>query len=748
MKLEEIPQNSRFIIENYLIPGSHGNAKMSSLLLNLYMHISRVLCFNRIKIQRSELESEFPMLYGMYFGASGAYKDRPQEILDDISYRIFDEQKKRKQERYDKMQADMLEKAELEKTPSAKAEYKKRHEVRWFKEIMNGGTYQGLQTDRMACYKYGFGHIHFKHSEIIDTLKGRDPQIMGILSKAKEMYNKGDSFSDTIKGEQINSHVEGVPFTMMLHGSIAELHQNESLFERLHGLLNTGFAKRSFIIFSKSTKRKILTYSEEKENLKKMSESRTKCGDILYDVYKNTSFYIAPGKASGAESFFKTMDVNEDVRELAHCYKMTCTEKANEMKDQAKQYDLYDRSWRAFRLAACIAAIEHPEKLCVTAADYDFAIKLTEMWGKEFFSFLGNGGESDCEKLFNFILDSGEVSKTELRNTLPRNVRTNSKFFEDSIDQLRDMCADEGKILVEHKGARGKTSYSIQDEPKHNLVDVTSEDDIMVKYAEGKTFELNDTDYENKTIGFKDFWKVARDGTRYTTCHFIGGQRCNSAYMQGHNLIIMDFDNDWSGNFTVEDAKEKFKDFVCMITTTTHHRIKKRSKTKEKPVKDRFRVILPTNDFSFSSLADFKNIMENICNEFDINGALDLGAMQNLQLPYASNRNAEHWYSNGLKILNWKVYDYQLPSKKQFKNASRNVASTDKPNVMNPIEIKTKHGSFGWDHFENIHGDMTAPCFCPFGTHEDSNPSAFVARHENGSLYVSCKACNETKFNK
>lgn len=771
MDLNKIPPNSRFILEKYLIPGNHGNAKLSALLLNLYMHVSQIMCFNRITVERNNMEKEFPMLYGMYFAGSGTYKDRPQEILDSLSKKIYDTQGDLKKQRYDALHDAMLFEAEKEKTPSAKAEYKKRNEIRWFKNTMNGGTYQGLQTDRMACQKYCFGHIHFKHSEFLDALKGTDPKIMDILSKAKEIYNKGDSMSETLKTQQINDHVTNVPFTMMIHGSIAELYENEALNARLKGLLNTGFAKRSFVIFSDSRARNILSYEEERNFLEVMQENKERCEQILFDVYKYSRFTntFHPGHLDDdAPLLFRTMETPEETREMIHAYKNQCTEKANNLTEQAKQYDLYDRSWRAFRLAACIAMIEHPKNLTVTVQDYDYAIYLSELWGREFFAFLGNNGETEADKFYNHILDNPGTTKTELRNMIPRGNRMNSRYLEELMNQINDICVEKSQILQEMKGARNRTTYSIIDEPDHEEVEYDEffgEDPIPVKYSEGETDALSELHYINKECDFNEFHNVTSGKTRYACCHFTKEKRSVANY-DSHNLIIFDIDNDIPKELIkglsqeeaykkmenykeldIETAKEMFSDFKCLIVPTKHHLIKKSGG--KKPPKNRFRIILPTKDFHFNSTDHYKQIMENMCNDLGIEEFVDMKAAKDLQLPYGCHKG-DYWYSEGTKIINWQVYDYKVEEKNTRYHSNRNftVNNVTKRNVVDQVQIDTKDGIKDWKSFEYLSVDQSVPCKCPFGTHEDSNPSAFVSRHTNGSLFVSCSSCGETKFNK
>lgn len=72
----------------------------------------------------------------------------------------------------------------------------------------------------------------------------------------------------------------------------------------------------------------------------------------------------------------------------------------------------------------------------------------------------------------------------------------------------------------------------------------------------------------------------------YSATSFRNGYRKKENAERGQNLIILDFDE----GTKLEDAKEMFSVYDCIIATTKSHRIKKNGK-----INDRFRVILRTD---------------------------------------------------------------------------------------------------------------------------------------------------------
>lgn len=135
--------------------------------------------------------------------------------------------------------------------------------------------------------------------------------------------------------------------------------------------------------------------------------------------------------------------------------------------------------------------------------------------------------------------------------------------------------------------------------------------------------------------------------------------------------------------------------------------------------------------------------MKNIIKEFNLENYIDVPAAGKIALAYSCHKG-EHFYNDG-KLFNWKVFDYNNEEKPKY--VQKIQYSGEKHNVIKDQMFKLPNGhSVGWDHFDFLAPNKTAPCFCTH--HEDENPSAFVGRHGvNDSLFMKCDVCDTLYFN-
>jgi len=92
--------------------------------------------------------------------------------------------------------------------------------------------------------------------------------------------------------------------------------------------------------------------------------------------------------------------------------------------------------------------------------------------------------------------------------------------------------------------------------------------------------------YKTTKIDMDKIQDLVKSDYYYSATSFTDGYRTKDNAQRGQNLIILDFDE----GTKLEDAKEMFSVYDCIIATTKSHRIEKNGK-----VNDRFRVILRTN---------------------------------------------------------------------------------------------------------------------------------------------------------
>ncbi len=179
-------------------------------------------------------------------------------------------------------------------------------------------------------------------------------------------------------------------------------------------------------------------------------------------------------------------------------------------------------------------------------------------------------------------------------------------------------------------------------------------------YISGKLL-YDEKSYTKKEVYFSELHKIVNSDLAYSACFFKGGHRRGKNYLGGNSIIILDFDE----GLTLEEAKEIFKDYICLITTTRNHQKIK----DEKPAYDRFRVIFPLLYAIDLDAKDFKNLMQNIVQTFKSDKvAVDAARF------YYGNPDGEYFYNLDGDFFDWTKFNYKTTQsvERQFKNISKN----------------------------------------------------------------------------
>jgi len=443
-----IPPKTKELLDKYLIPACDRSAHEDILIASLYMQIARWLCWNRVQIDKSE----YPMVYIFCFSPSGSYKDRPKEVLIKLIHEPLKQMKALKQmaeidikDKIDK-EADLLGKVEARR-------YRESHPVPRFHNTFSNGTPQGFQSFRYACQESGLGHVHYEHEEMIDMIKKKDSCFLDIMSMAKEAWNLGNSKSDGIIKEW-REHVNGVPLTIMAHSSIAALEPGSIPHSNLLSLLESGIAKRLFVIYHKGSSRIKRTYEEEVEDLEKITLNFKYCSDIMQEVFD--AIHINWEKDFPFGGHYNTVNISsfKILRQVID-YKNKCFDLASKINEPILKIEMLDRSWKAKRLSASIAAFEHPKILEILPEDYAFAIELTDKWGEQLNSFIGRQKDDEMEKLFRYVLDHPRTTSSEIKKMCSLRFSYQVKGV---IENFTEMANERNYELIKEKG-RGKAQY-------------------------------------------------------------------------------------------------------------------------------------------------------------------------------------------------------------------------------------------------------------------------------------------------
>lgn len=707
---------------------------MSVIHLNIYHAVSEMLCFHRVRIDFSPIEKPFPNVYAINFMRSGGGKDRVlNHIKQCITFyknkeAISDAIYKRNIDDIEEVTKQLVKNKELKESSVKK--YKDDNAPRQITTNTSNGTIEGIVSMRETMFDNAIGHVNFSHSEFANFISTNVDSAV-LLNFFVEVY-EGKNEPKMIKGNKRCRAIDGVPNTMFAFSSIHGLVDNDKANDKFKSFLRSGFARRCFLSFpTHSDFGDPVDHSEdfeefEEELYNEMLEIQEEFTELEKIITKfNENFMFCDPK------FIK---ITKEAKKIYKKYEYICSSK-KVLNEDILETEESTRSWKTLKLSGVLALIIN-KSLIIDEDIMKLAIQISDGFGKQTSKFIDEVENDYVKKVFNYIVDNGESTQTQISrmsNIFGRRFN-DKKLLTETFDLLDDYATFMGMKLIIGKTSRGSgKTYTIEKLPDHEPV----KEDITVKYSVQDTKEDNDTSARPKEISFNRFHEVTGSNTKYLSAHFKNDYRKTTNYEIGHNLIILDIDNDKGKELKIEEAKKIFGEFKCLIATTKRHNIE------EKGFVDRYRIIFPTKEFTFNDEKRFKRIMNNIIKEFSLHDYVDIPAAGKIALAYSCN-NGKYWYSEGPKLLNWKVFDYG--EEKQVYIPKTHYIG-EKQNVIKEQRFIIPNGdSVGWEHFEYLKSSATSPCFCT--NHEDTRPSAFVGRHiNNGSLFMKCDVCDTLYFN-
>jgi len=476
-----------FLIESFMIPANDRNASEDCLIATVLMQSSRFLNWHRVKF--AGLKGwEFPMLYAFNFAKSGAYKDEPALSLIDVIKDLLDDQARMKSVNFE-VRMDKYDRELKKLTGEMKKRFAIEGKPKRFKNEFERGSSVGFQQNRMGAMQAGMGHIHYKNEEFVDNYGEIDSTADDILSMAKTIHRKGNSASNTIGGEWRDS-VEDVPLTMFLHSSSDRLSEDQKLLKRFLSVLGTGLAKRSYILFDNKLKRVNRSAEEVISDKQLVRSSIAQAKRIFSDMYD--AIKIHEGKDG---YLYQTIKVSKEAEEMQNDYRNICNGIATDIDSEIIQAEIYDRFWRAMRLAVCIAALEHPYQLEVMPKDYLLACNLTDRWGDQFKAFVLKERNLNIDQLYSHVKTCEKISKTEIRKLIGA-----KKVYEidDAIKQI-EVMADENNMILDKQKGRGLAVYYALIDP--SAVSEELETEVLAYIRENCTESLVTIDKLVKKFG-------------------------------------------------------------------------------------------------------------------------------------------------------------------------------------------------------------------------------------------------------
>jgi hypothetical protein len=149
--------------------------------------------------------------------------------------------------------------------------------------------------------------------------------------------------------------------------------------------------------------------------------------------------------------------------------------------------------------------------------------------------------------------------------------------------------------------------------------------------------------FRSERILFDRVEGMVRFKGNYSATAFRDGYRDGDHALQGQELIILDFDD----QYTIGEAMVDFAEYVGVIATTRNH-----MKEKHGVVAERFRVILPTDKPIMLEREAFKLMMAEVMRRFVHADP----ACKNIDRMYYGYPRSEVFYLDGSRLFPWERF--------------------------------------------------------------------------------------------
>ncbi len=419
------------------------------------------------------------------------------------------------------------------------------------------------------------GSVNLEIDEIGSTLMGS----MEVFPAFLELYDVGrvkqkltKNTSDSKRTEEIHG---STPTNLLMFGEPVRLLDGSKTEEQLYSLLDTGYARRCFFAYNRSTDKRTDLTPEQLYELRTKQDSH----QFLQDYADHLESLADVLNAN------KQLAISKDTSLLLNEYELMCSKRASELPvhDELKKKEVAHRHFKSLKLAGAYAFIDgSPE---VTEQHLYYAIKLAEESGAAFNQLLTR--DRPYVKLAKYIADIGrEVTQADMVEDLP--------FYKGSSAQRAEMMT-----LATAWGYKNniviKKSFSDGIEfMRGEALKPTNLDEMVVAWStdivEGYKPELAPFD--------KLHILTQKQGLHWTTHHLTNGYRNEDNAIPGFNLVVIDVD----GGVNISTAKLLLKDYKFLLYTTKRHT----------DTEHRFRIVLPINYELKLDAKDYRELMNNI----------------------------------------------------------------------------------------------------------------------------------------
>ena len=447
MLMQELPSMPA-IVKNIVttFKKKHKKANTKMILAMALSNIAFMITSKRIKYQESG-KIGFPNMYVIIFAPSGCGKDSISNDLRDYIFAGFEKWFKNEAEIYRNNQIQKInEKADKDFSGGKQIKQKQvfiREQISKIRNLvleMDNGTAEGFYEEGKARFIAGVGAIYIKMTEFAKYYANSSPsdkQFFDMLCKAFDAI----IHSKSIKANNRDENIIGVPVNCLLMTDIS-MFADSIIRKNFNKELNTGFARRAFVIYVKRKPYEInddidTFLKEEKEFYEETEILSEKINNIFSSMGKNT-IYTMP---------YETLSERTK-------YSNKLAELVNNTEDDILAKEISDRELKAVKLATIFAVLNKRDKI-VTVEDFKQAEDVIEYLSGDFKEFIKYKPKYNdkYDELYNFFLENMNTTfaKTKLINMSNNFGFTKREFrkeFDDVISLIAGKADEQGYNLL------------------------------------------------------------------------------------------------------------------------------------------------------------------------------------------------------------------------------------------------------------------------------------------------------------
>ena len=439
----------------------------------------------------------------------------------------------------------------------------------------DSGTPAAVKQMRHKLLMADAGSVNLQIDEIGSNLVGN----VDVLNTFLELYDMGlikqklvKNTSENVRSEEI---VGRTPTNMLLFGTPAKLLNGGKTEEELYSMLETGYARRCFFGYSRSSN-KTLELTPEQVYTMLTNQDSDKFLEEFSGKLENLADII---------NVNKRLQMSKETSLLLIEYRLKCEREAEQYPEheEIKKAEISHRYFKALKLAGAYAFVDDSPEL--TQDHLYQAIKLAEESGDAFNRLLTR--DRPYVKLAKYIAScKRDVTQADMVEDLP--------FYRGATGQKQEMLnlaiayGYKNNIIIKKSFSDGIEFL------RGETLKESSLDRCVISYS--NDIALN---YVNEFAPFDKLHKLTQiNGMHWVAHHLANGHRNEENCIAGFNLVVFDVD----GGTNLSTVKLLLKNYKFLIYTTKRH-------TDEE---NRFRIIMPINYQLELDAKDYKEFMSNI----------------------------------------------------------------------------------------------------------------------------------------